>query len=108
MNLLELSNIINSKAASVAFLQQRGVLHNPRNCGTCGNTMIYRIDTSRKIDTYSYLLSQLKWWGENGRRGGGGGKLGKYRVFFIRNMRLKIGQKIRNMARLKYIHTTVI
>ena len=33
---------------------------------------------SGNIDTCSYLLSQLKWWGENGRGGDGGGKLGKY------------------------------
>ena len=34
-------------------------------------------------DTCSYLLSRLKWWGKNGRRGGGGGKLGKYPIFLF-------------------------
>ena len=43
-----------------------------------------RIDMSGNIDTCSYLLSQLKWWGKNGRRWGGGGKLGKYLfVYYI-------------------------
>ena len=32
---------------------------------------------SGNIDTCSYLLSQLKWWGKNGHRGGGGGKTRK-------------------------------
>ena len=32
MNLLELSNIVHDKASSVQFLQQRGILHNPRIC----------------------------------------------------------------------------
>ena len=30
MNLFDLSNVINNKAASVAFLQQSGALHNPK------------------------------------------------------------------------------
>ena len=30
--LLNLRNIVPDKASSVAFLQQRGILHNPRNC----------------------------------------------------------------------------
>ena len=32
MNFLNLSNLIPGKAASVNFLQQRGMLHNPRYC----------------------------------------------------------------------------
>ena len=54
MNLLELSNIVNSKAASVAFLQQRGVLHNPRNCGTCGNPVT--LDLRDKGDRWRCAL----------------------------------------------------
>ena len=36
---LHLSNVINNKAAIVSFLQQRGVLHNPRIYVTCENPM---------------------------------------------------------------------
>lgn len=32
MNLLQLSALVNDKASSVQFLQQRGILHNPRMC----------------------------------------------------------------------------
>ena len=39
--------------------------------------LLSRIDMSGNIDTCSYLLSQLKWWGGNGRRWGGGGKTRK-------------------------------
>ena len=32
MNLLTLSNIVHDKASSIQFLQQRGILHDPKNC----------------------------------------------------------------------------
>ena len=39
MNFLQLSNTVDDKAAAIRFLQQRGVLHNPRNCANCGRAM---------------------------------------------------------------------
>ena len=35
MNFLQLSHTVNDKAAAVRFLQQRGILHNPRICANC-------------------------------------------------------------------------
>ena len=43
MNFLQLSNIVNDKAAAIRFLQQRGVLHNPRNCANCGGAMMLEL-----------------------------------------------------------------
>ena len=39
MNFIQLSQLVNDKAASVQFLQQRGILHNPRNCLNCARPM---------------------------------------------------------------------
>ena len=57
MNLLELANIINSKDASVAFLQQRGVYITQEIAEHVGNPMIRGTDggvrcvaVARKLD----------------------------------------------------------
>ncbi|CAM1299959.1 Uncharacterised protein r2_g985 [Pycnogonum litorale] len=42
MNLLTLSGIVHDKASSVQFLQQRGIMHNPRICGN-GHPMILQL-----------------------------------------------------------------
>ena len=39
MNFLQISQLVNDKAAAVGFLQQRGVLHNPRMCANCARPM---------------------------------------------------------------------
>lgn len=43
MNMLQLSAIVNDKASSVLYLQQRGVLHNPRMCWNCMNPMTLQL-----------------------------------------------------------------
>ena len=42
MNLLTLSGVVHDKASSVQFLQQMGILHNPRICGN-GHPMILQL-----------------------------------------------------------------
>jgi transposase-like protein len=42
MNLIDLSNTVHDKAASVHFLQQRGILHNPRICEN-GHPMVLQL-----------------------------------------------------------------
>ena len=42
MNLVQLSNTVPDKATAFTFLQQRGILHNPRVC-TCGRAMLLEL-----------------------------------------------------------------
>ena len=39
MNFLQLSGLVHDKQSSVQFLQQRGILHNPRICRNCNAPM---------------------------------------------------------------------
>ena len=43
LNMLQLSAIFNDKASSILYLQQRGVLYNPRMCLNCRNPMILQL-----------------------------------------------------------------
>ena len=49
MSLLELSNIVHDKAPSVQFLQQRGILHNPRIYGN-GHPMVLQLRDRGSIE----------------------------------------------------------
>ena len=39
MNVLQVAEIVSDKVASVLFLQQRRILHNPRDCNNCARPM---------------------------------------------------------------------
>ena len=39
MNFIQITQIAGDKASSVLFLQQRGILHNPRLCNNCALPM---------------------------------------------------------------------
>ena len=43
MSSLQLSQTVSDKAAAVGFLQQRGILHNPRNCANCVRKMMLNL-----------------------------------------------------------------
>jgi transposase-like protein len=59
MNFIEINNIASDKQRSILFLQQRGILHNPRLCLNCGQAMYIQL-RDNKGDRWRCTRNQCK------------------------------------------------
>ena len=96
MIFLQVAEIVSDKVASVLFLQQRGILHYPRNCARpmtlslrdkgdrwrcsargCRREVHLSFICMTSIQSLQ-IANNATWWGNYTGGGGGGGNMEKY------------------------------